>query len=328
MVCSLRKCKVHKSFHSHASTLLRGPFKEVFATAPTLVVLAAGLGSRFGGDKQFTALGPRGETLMDYAIFDAARAGIDRVVLIVRPDALALLPGLQRRYGASMEVSAVTQRLDDLPAGTSLPEGRARPWGTAHAIRAAWPAVDGPFIVVNGDDFYGAAPYRALVEARHGDRGATAAWHLAGFRIEDTLSPSGPVNRAVCRIDADGTLTGLDEVRGIHAEGDGTLWGGAPLQRIIPGDAVVSMNMWGLTPTVFDVIERAFKAFLTRADLTCDEYYLPEAIAVALAEGQKVKVLPASSQWCGVTFPEDATVVRAHLARLAARGDYPAPLWP
>lgn len=328
MVCSLRKCKVHKSFHSHASTLLRGLIKEVQATAPTLLVLAAGLGSRFGGDKQFTALGPRGETLMDYAIFDAARTGIDRAVLIVRPEALGLLPSLRRRYGGSVEVSAVAQRLDDLPVGVSLPAGRARPWGTAHAIRAARQAVDGPFIVVNGDDFYGAESYRALVDSRRADRGAPAVWHLAGFGIRETLSPSGPVNRAVCHIGADGTLTSLDEVRGIQDRGDGVLRGGADPQRVIPGDAVVSMNMWGLTMEIFDVIEQVFEEFLARADLARDECYLPEAVAVAIAQGRRVQVLKAASQWCGVTFPEDAPHVRAHLAALTARGDYPAPLGP
>ena len=265
---------------------------------------------------------------MDYAIFDAARAGIDRTVLIVRPEALALLPSLQGRYRGSMEVRAVPQRLDDLPAGTGLSAGRARPWGTAHAIRAARLAVDGPFIVVNGDDFYGAQPYLALVNARRADRGAPATWHLAGFGIRETLSPSGPVNRAVCHIGADGTLTSLDEVRGIQDGGDGVPRGGAHSQHVIPGDAVVSMNMWGLTPEIFDVIEQVFEEFLARADLARDECYLPEAIAVAIAQGRRVQVLKAASQWCGVTFPEDAPRVRAHLTALAARGDYPAPLWP
>jgi choline kinase len=327
MLCSLRKRKLHKSFHMHASTLLRGTFRGVSAIAPTLVVLAAGMGSRFGGDKQFTVLGPWGETLMDYAVFDAARAGVERAVLIVRPKALALVPGLQRRYGGSVEVSAVTQRLDDLPAGTALPAGRTRPWGTAHAIQSVREVVTGPFIVVNGDDFYGAQPYRALVDARRGGDARRPTWHLAGFALRDTLSPSGPVNRAVCRIAADGRLLELDEVRGIHQE-DGVLRGGAPGQRTIPSDAVVSMNMWGLTPEIFDVIERSFAAFLTTADLARDEYYLPEAIAEAIGEGRRVQVLPAEAAWCGVTFPEDAAQVREHLAALATRGDYPAPLWP
>jgi hypothetical protein len=312
----------------HASTLLRSIFQGVSAIAPTLVVLAAGLGSRFGGDKQFTALGPRGETLMDYAIFDAARAGVERAVLIVRPEALELLPALQRRYGRALSVSAVAQRLDDLPSGIHLPTGRTRPWGTAHAIRSVREVVTGPFMVVNSDDFYGAQPYQALVDASQADDGKVPTWHLAGFALRDTISPSGPVNRAVCRIAADGQLMELDEVRGIHEEGDGVLRGGAPLQRVIAGDAVVSMNMWGLTAEIFDVIESAFREFLTSADLAGDEYFLPEAIAVAIAQGWRVKVLPAESQWCGVTFPEDAAQVRTHLAMLAARGDYPSPLWP
>ena len=311
----------------HASTLLRSIFQGVSAIAPTLVVLAAGMGTRFGGDKQFTALGPHGETLMDYAIFDAARAGVDRVVLIVRPDALDLIPTLQQRYRRSVCLTAEAQRPNDLPGGTALPEGRTRPWGTAHAIRSVREVVTGPFIVVNGDDFYGAQPYRALVDAWRADDQRTPTWQLAGFALRDTLSPSGPVNRAVCRIAADGRLLELDEVRGIHDE-DGVLRGGAPGQRTIPSDAVVSMNMWGLTPEIFDVIERSFAAFLTTADLARDEYYLPEAIAVAIGEGRRVQVLPAESAWCGVTFPEDAAQVREHLKALAAGGDYPAPLWP
>src|SRR4029077_2118963 len=137
------------------------------------------------------ALGPCGETLMDYAIFDAARAGIDRVALIVRPDALHLIPALQARYGAAVELLAVAQRLEDLPEGWGPPAGRTRPWGTAQAIWATRAIVDDPFLVVNGDDFYGAAPYGALAGARRRD----TEWHLAGFRLRDTLSPSGPVNR-------------------------------------------------------------------------------------------------------------------------------------
>ena len=311
MLCSLRKCKLHKSFHTHASTLLRGSFRGVFAIAPTLVVLAAGMGSRFGGDKQFTALGPRGETLMDYAIFDAARAGIERVVLIVRPDALPLIPALRARYGHTVEVLAAVQRLDDLPAGFRPPEGRTRPWGTSQAIWATRHLVSGPFLVVNGDDFYGAAPYGALMDAR---RRSATEWHLAGFRLRDTLSPSGPVNRAICTVDANGLLTSLEEVRGIVDAAN--------------GDAIVSMNMWGLTPDVFPIIEEGLTRFLRDADLARDEYYLPGAIAEAMAHGGKVRVLPAGSHWCGVTFPQDAPAVREQLAALAASGAYPAPLWP
>ena len=296
---------------------------EVSATAPTLVVLAAGLGTRFGGDKQFTALGPRGETLMDYAVHDAARAGIDRAVLIMRPEAFHLLPALRERYGKSMELLAVAQNLDDLPAGTDLLAARARPWGTAHAIRSARDAVNGPFMVVNGDDFYGAAPYRALVEAR---RHGSDEWHLAGFSLRDTLSPSGPVNRAVCRMDAEGLLTGLEEVRGLSVAPDGSLRGGSA-GHVVPPDAVVSMNMWGLTPAIFPIIEAGFTRFLHGADLARDEYYLPEAVAAALAQGQNVRVLSTGTRWCGVTFPEDVAAVREQLAALTARGEYPSPLW-
>lgn len=293
---------------------------------PTLVVLAAGMGSRFGGDKQFTALGPHDETLMDYAVFDAVRAGISRVVLIVRPDSLGVVPGLRTRFGEAVEVLAVEQRLDDLPAGYLAPGGRTRPWGTAQAIWATRTIVSGPFVVVNGDDFYGALPYRSLVEARH--RGADE-WHLAGYGIRDTLSPSGPVNRAVCSVDDAGYLTGLEEVRGIAARADGSLGAeAAGATRSIPSDAVVSMNMWGLTSDIFAIIEAGFSRFLDRADLMRDEYYLPEAIAEAMTAGRRVRVIPARSKWCGVTFPEDAAAVRTQLTALAAGGAYPSPLWP
>jgi NDP-sugar pyrophosphorylase family protein len=268
------------------------------------------MGSRFGGDKQFTALGPRGETLMDYAIFDAARAGIERVVLIVRPDALHLLPSLQARYQGAVELSAAAQRLEDLPAGWSPPGGRTRPWGTSQAIWATRHVVDDAFLVVNGDDFYGATPYQALVEAREQ---STTEWHLAGFRLRDTLSPSGPVNRAICSVDANGFLTSLEEVRGIVAPPD--------------GDEIVSMNMWGLTPDIFPVIEEGLTRFLRTADLARDEYYLPEAISAAMTKGRRVRVLPAGSHWCGVTFPDDAPAVREQLAALAASSAYPDPLW-
>lgn len=262
---------------------------------------------------------------MDYAIHDAARAGIGRVVLIVRPDALPLFPSLQARYGKAVELQAVPQRIEDVPDGYGAPGTRTRPWGTAQAIRSIRDVVHGPFLVVNGDDFYGAAPYQALVQAR---QHSTTEWQLAGFPIRDTLSPSGPVNRAVCSIDAAGFLTGLEEIRGITAAADGTLRGGEDATRPLPPDATVSMNMWGLTPDIFEVIEAGFTRFLQHANLERAEYYLPEAIAEAMLLGQRVRVIPAAAQWCGVTFPEDAAPVRTWLAALAARGGYPAPLWP
>lgn len=275
------------------------------------MILAAGMGSRFGGDKQFTALGPHGETLMDYAVLDAARAGVERVVLIVRPESLPLIAGLRARYGSAVEVVGTPQRLDDLPSGLRPPASRTRPWGTSQAIWCTRNVVTGPFLVVNGDDFYGAGPYHALVEAR---RHSAGEWHLAGYPLRETLSPSGPVNRAVCRIDGNGFLTGLTEVRGITPPVD--------------DNAIVSMNLWGLTPAIFAVIEEGLRRFLNDADLVHDEYYLPEAIAEAMAQGQAVRVLPAGSHWCGVTFPQDAPRVREQLAALAATGAYPSPLWP
>ncbi len=314
--------------HAGLNVLNKGT-EEDFTTVPALVLLAAGLGSRFGGEKQFATLGPSGETLMDYALYDAVRAGIKQAVIIVQPQALAALPTLQRRYGGSIDVRMVAQRLDDLPPGFSAPSGRDRPWGTAHALRAVRRAVDGPFIVVNSDDFYGAHPYRALVAARGGGGHDPATWHLAGFALRDTLSPSGPVNRAVCHVGAGGTLVGLEEVRDISPTVDDALQGTVNGQvRSLAPTATVSMNMWGLSSACFDILDRSFTDFLTQADRSLGEYLLPDMVGAAIAQGVTVEVLPAQSRWCGVTFPEDAVSVRDHLADLTVRGEYPTPLWP
>jgi hypothetical protein len=305
---------------------VKRPVPEVPSPDLTLVVLAAGLGSRFGGDKQFAELGPAGETLMDYAVFDAARAGIERVVLVLREESLAHLPALRQRYGHRVQLDAITQKLTDLPSGTEPPIHRRRPWGTAQAILSARAAVSGPFLVVNADDFYGAGAYREMARARRED---AVTWHLAGFPLAATLSPSGPVNRAVCELDARGLLFGLSEVRGITRGADDVIRGGSAAARTpFPPDATVSMNMWGLTAAAFDPLERSFADFLMSADLEADEHYLPDAVAHAMSAGHDVRVIPVPSDWCGVTYPADAPAARQHLDRLTSRGDYPSPLWP
>lgn len=308
-------------------TFVERPFPEAPATAPSLVVLAAGLGSRFGGDKQFSALGPRGETLMDYAVFDAARAGIDRVVVILREASLGQLPALQLRYGARVEVAAAVQRLEDVPAGTALPRDRVRPWGSAQALLAARDVAGSAFLVVNGDDFYGRDAYRQLVAARAAD---ATRWHLAGFRLGDTLSPQGTVNRAVCAIGPGSELLGLEEVSRIARHAGGRITGEVHGHtRLLAAADVVSMNMWSLTSDLFPVLGRGFSTFLAQhADLERGEYYLPQGIAEGISAGHAVQVLPVAAEWCGVTYKEDADTVRTRLADLTRRGEYPSPLWP
>jgi NDP-sugar pyrophosphorylase family protein len=293
----------------------------------TLVVLAAGLGSRFGGLKQLEPVGPGGATLMDYSVFDALRAGFRRVAFVIRPEmADAFDRSIGDRYRGRVEVAIACQRLDELPAGAAIPPGRTRPWGTTQAVLAAGPLLSGPFAVLNADDFYGrdalAAVGRFLGEA------APDTCGVVGYRLEQTASAAGGVNRAVLEQAGDGSLTGIVEVHNLLRVAEGRFQGevgGAP--RIVAADALVSMNLWALTPSVLPKLAAGFKAFLRRGPGLSGEYYLPSAVQELLAAGSlRVKVLPTTSRWCGMTHPADRPWVEATLRELVAAGEYPAQL--
>jgi dTDP-glucose pyrophosphorylase len=289
-----------------------------------LVVLAAGIGSRFGGDKQLEAVGPAGETLVDYTLFDAARAGFARAVLVVRPE---LDAGLRRhavaRYGGRIAVRTVHQTLDAPALGVALPCARRRPWGTAHAVLAAEPAVEGAFAVVNSDDFYGAEAFEAAarflrdsVATRSASAALPPTWALAAYRLAGTLSDAGSVNRALCRLDRAGWLLDLEEraYDRVAAERE--------------PDALVSMNFWCFDQAVFGLLRRGLADFAAQADLERDEYRLPDAVRAWLGEGEaRVRVLHDGGRWFGLTHAQDREVVRAELRRLVAEGSYPASLW-
>lgn len=270
---------------------------------PTLVILAAGLGTRFGGEKQLAVIGPGGQPLLAFAIHDAARAGFRRAVLVVRE-------GLEPRL-RQLLTSA------ELPLEFVIQEaGRPRPWGTGHAVLAASALVGEPFMVVNADDFYGAGTYRILAEflARPAGAEDVPVFALATFPLVETLSAHGAVNRGICRATADGWLVGIEEVRGLEAgAGD---WSPA---------TPVSLNCWAFTPAVFPLLRQGFTAF--RSGLSPEseeEFMLPEAINTIVAAGlARVQLLPARGPWLGITWPEDAARVTAHLARMAAAGEYP-----
>ena len=297
---------------------------------PALVILAAGMGSRFGGMKQLATLGPHGETLMDYSIYDAARAGFGSVVFIIRPEMESAFRELAAaRYEGVLPFSTVHQRLDAVPAGVTLPTDRVKPWGTGQAVLAARDAVGGPFAVVNADDFYGHAAYGMLSAFLRGV--ATAGlpeFGLIGYPIRATLSPSGGVNRGVIEVRADGGLQSIEEVIDIREGADGVLSGhvngGA---RAVPDDALVSMNMWGFTPAVFELLSEGFREFLREEGASTREYLLPTAIQKAVSGGlARVRVVPSEGTWFGVTYPDDARSVSEGLHRLVADGHYPAPL--
>lgn len=295
---------------------------------PTLVVLAAGMGSRYGGLKQIAPVNDAGEGILDYSVFDAARAGFGGVVFVIRHDIeQAFREAIGDRIARHVPVRYAFQSLDGLPDGFTVPEGRTKPWGTLQATLVGAAAVPGSFAVINADDFYGRASYAVL--GRHlldgGNRGA-----MAGFRLRNTLSDFGSVSRGICQVDAEGRLTNIVERTAIVREGDDaadTAGGGhVPL----PGDSVVSMNMWAFTPAAVPLLQNSFLAFLREHGTEPKtEAYLPEAVNGLVAQGAyAVDVLPSDSPWCGMTYPEDRPLVVAEIAKLTAAGEYPAVLWP
>lgn len=256
--------------------------------------------------------------LLDYAVFDAERSGIDRVVFVIRPEMAAAFPAwAEGRFGRRVGVRCALQRLDE--ATVEPPPGRSRPWGTAHAVLTAAALADGPIVVVNADDFYGREGYEALARALERPGGSGTTWHLAAWPLGATLTPSGAVNRALCEVDEQGWLRGLEEATGLSRDA-------------LPADQLarpVSMNMWGFTPRIFDACSRALGTFFHSADLTRDECLLPDVVRDAIATGEaRVKLHAVRSTWCGVTYPADVPATRATLAALHRGGHYPDRLWP
>jgi len=298
------------------------------AIAPALVVLAAGMGSRYGGLKQVDPVGPGGETIMDYSIFDALRAGFGKVVFVIRREMeQAFRETVGLRFEKRIAVEYVFQELDVLPPGFVVPEGRTKPWGTGHAILMASGVVRGPFAVINADDFYGAEGYRAL--AGHLQSG-TADYALVGFVLRNTLSEFGAVARGLCRVSGDGYLESVEELTGIVPDGAGarnTDEAGAMTR--LRGDEVVSMNMWGFSPPVFGQLEDSFARFLTESGGRARaEFYIPNAIGGLLAEGKaRVRVLHTQDAWFGVTYRADHARVVECIDGLVKSGAYPEDLW-
>lgn len=274
-----------------------------------VVILAGGDGRRFGGVKQLEPVGPRGEALFEITLRDARRAGCDRAVLVVAPGREAEFAALlAARPIEGLTVSCVTQRIEDLPGPAVA--GRTRPWGTGHALWAARDVVSGPFLLFNADDSYGPSAPAALVGALAGGGNAFA---MLGYRLDGTLSSAGTVSRAVCDLDADGCLRGLVEYPAIA--GDRTVVDGPEPGRVLPADALVSMNAWAFTPAVFPLLERTLTSFLAAADPERGECYLPAAVDAAVRRGDAmVRVVPAADRWCGLTWPEDLAVVRRRFA--------------
>ena len=289
-----------------------------------LVVLAAGMGSRFGGVKQLDPVGPSGETVMDYAVYDAVRAGVEQVVFVIRRELeQAFHAQIGSRYLSIVPVAYAFQELDALPGGRVVPEGRTKPWGTGQALLAAAEVVDSPFVVINADDFYGRRAYEALA-GRLATSNMPGAYAMVAFPLVNTLSEHGSVSRGVCEV-VDGRLLSVVEHTGLAPDGDGVLDSSGARFR---GDELVSMNFWGLLPDVFGRLESQFGEFLdARGHDPKAELYLPAVIDRLVAEGSAtVDVLTSPDQWFGMTYAADRDAVATRLAGLVAAGEYPSPL--
>ncbi len=297
---------------------------------PCLVVLAAGVSSRYGRLKQLEPVGPGGETLLDYAIHDARQSGFGRVLLVIRPEIEAALRTRDEARHHRPPVDYVLQRVDALPPGTRPPARRGRPWGTGQAVLSIEGRVAAPFVVINADDFYGRSSFAQLHDylTAQTDRASTR-FALVGFRLEDTLSRHGGVSRGLCRCNAAGDLIGLRELTEIRRH-DSAITGQAGRDTVVlGGDALVSMNIWGLTPAVFPLLRTRFADFLTaRGDDPVAEFLLPEAIGDMVAgRAATVRVLRGRETWFGITHPDDRDRARARLRTLVATGAYPERLF-
>lgn len=296
---------------------------------PTLLMLAAGMGSRYGGLKQLEPVGPDQETIMDYSIFDAHRAGFGKIVFVIRRE---IEEPFKRMIGARFEkhiaVDYVFQEVGKLLSGFSVPNGRVKPWGTTHAILMAVDAIHEPFGVVNADDFYGANSFQVLAQHLRTD---TADHAMVGFVLRNTLSEFGAVARAVCHVGNDGYLKDILELKSIGREGPRiTNVDSDGQETLLNGDEIVSMNMWAFTPQVFGHLYEQFQRFLKRyGDDSNAECYIPSTINSLIQAGQaRVKVLHSEDSWFGVTYREDHPRVVENVTRLVEGGTYPRKLWP
>ena len=303
---------------------------------PVLAVMAAGMGSRYGGLKQIDPIGSHGEAILDYSLFDARRAGFETVVLIIKHEIERdFMDTVGKRLEKSgLEVRYAFQRIDDLPAGYAVPAGRQKPWGTSHAVLAARDAIgDAPVAVVNADDYYGAAGFREVYDylsrARDGEK---YEYCMVGYRLKNTVTDNGYVSRGVCVTCPDGYLQSVTERThiekypgGIHYTEDGGHW------VDLPEDTIVSMNLWGFTPSFLPELEARFPAFLDKAlaeNPMKGEFYLPSAVTQLLEEGKaRVRVLTSPDKWYGVTYHEDKPQVVAAIRRMTQEGLYPDGLW-
>jgi len=292
--------------------------------------MAAGMGSRYGGLKQIDPVGPAGEVVMDYSIFDALRAGFGRLVLVIRRDIEAVFREvMEPHFAGRIPFTYAYQDLADVPAGFQTPPDRQKPWGTAHAIYACRHAIREPFGVINADDFYGRESFALLARQLTAANPADPDYCLVGFRLRNTLSEFGSVARAICQVDDRGLLDTCVERTQIERDGGAARYVADGQAHPLTGDEHVSMNMWGFTPAVFPALEKGLAGFLrARGRDPKAEYYIPTLVDELIRAGQaRVRVPASPERWFGVTYPRDKPSVIAGIRALIQQGQYPEKLW-
>lgn len=299
---------------------------------PTLLVLAAGMGSRYGSLKQMDGMGPGNEAIIDYSVYDAVRAGFGKVVFVIRRSFAAEFEEVfnAARFGGRIAVEYAFQELDSLPEGFTVPEGRVKPWGTNHAVMMAAGMIREPFAVVNADDFYGAGAYAVISDHLRALEGSCNKYCMVAYDLDKTLSENGTVSRGVCTVDAAGNLVGMVERTQIERMADGRIVfhdGGADEE--LAADTPVSMNLFGFTPDYFDYSADYFRTFLREKAADCKaEFYIPTMVNKLIHDGTaSLRVLRSGAQWFGVTYKEDKPALMASIRRMIEAGEYPEKLW-
>jgi hypothetical protein len=297
--------------------------------------MAAGLGSRYGGVKQIDPVGPGGEILLDYAAYDALRSGFERIVFVIREEIEGdFRDRIEPTIGRHCNVRYVHQRIEDVPEGIDVPAMRRKPWGTGHAALAAEAALDGPFALINADDFYGRAAFETVHRFLTRPPGGRSILEMAlvGYALHNTLTEHGSVARGLCYVGPDGMLSGIREIERIRRFGESVRFADAEDRwHDIDPEAIVSMNMWGFPREILGELRNRFDVLLRDPgiDLASEEFYLPDAVGELIHDGiGTVRVLPTSEEWFGITYPEDRARVEERIRQLVSAGVYPERLWP
>ena len=297
---------------------------------PTLFILAAGMGSRYGGLKQLDGLGPNGETIMDYSVFDAMRAGFGKVVFVIRKDFEEDFRNVVlSKYADHVPYEVCFQGIDNLPEGFTRNPERTKPWGTNHAVLMAKDLIHEPFMVINADDFYGKESFEVMANFLNEVNGQEGKYCMAGYRVGNTLSEHGTVSRGVCATDENGFLTDVVERTAIENKDGHIVYQDNGVDVEIPFETPVSMNMWGFTPEYFAYAEEAFKAFLTEnAQELKAEFYIPTLVNDMIKSGKATcQVLDTTAKWFGVTYADDRQMVVDKIQALVDAGVYPSKLF-